>query len=72
MAQPAEVFISYSREDAGRVLDLAGKLRTAGMSLWIDQSGIDAASLWSEQIVIVDKDQKLTVGLLNTTQSRRG
>ncbi|HEV3179938.1 MAG TPA: TIR domain-containing protein, partial [Steroidobacteraceae bacterium] len=51
MAQPAEVFISYSREDAGRVLDLAGKLRTAGMSLWIDQSGIDAASLWSEQIV---------------------
>jgi TolB-like protein len=51
VAQPAEVFISYSREDAGRVLDLAGKLRTAGMSLWIDQSGIDAASLWSEQIV---------------------
>ncbi|MBS0580085.1 MAG: TIR domain-containing protein [Proteobacteria bacterium] len=33
------------------MLDLAGKLRSAGVSLWIDQGGIDGASLWSEQIV---------------------
>ena len=51
MAQAAEVFVSYSRDDAGRVLEVAGKLRAAGVSLWIDQGGIDAASLWSEQIV---------------------
>jgi len=51
VAQPAEVFISYSREDAVRVRDLAGKLRAAGVSLWIDQGGIDAAASWSEQIV---------------------
>jgi TolB-like protein/Flp pilus assembly protein TadD len=49
--QPAEVFVSYSREDAARVSDLVGKLRAAGVSLWIDQGGIDAASQWSEQIV---------------------
>src|SRR5262245_19266219 len=46
-----EVFISYSREDASRVLELAAKLREAGVSLWIDQGGIDSASPWSEQIV---------------------
>src|SRR4029077_12940584 len=29
----------------------AAKLRAAGVSLWIDQGGLDAASQWSEQIV---------------------
>jgi len=48
---PADVFISYSREDKSRVADLAQKLRDAGVSLWIDQGGIDAAALWSEEIV---------------------
>ena len=47
----AEVFISYSREDKDRVLDLAARLRAAGVSLWIDQGGIDGATLWGEEIV---------------------
>jgi TolB-like protein len=51
LAQPADVFISYSREDKDRVLDLAGKLRAAGVSLWIDQGSIDGATLWGEEIV---------------------
>ena len=51
MTQPAEVFLSYSRSDQQRVLELAEKLRASGVSLWIDQGGLDAASLWSEQIV---------------------
>jgi adenylate cyclase len=49
--QPADVFVSYSREDVGRVTDLVTKLRAAGVSLWIDQGSLDAASQWSEQIV---------------------
>ena len=49
--QTSEVFLSYSRNDEDRVLDLAGKLRAAGISVWIDQGAIDGASLWSEQIV---------------------
>jgi hypothetical protein len=49
--QPADVFVSYSREDVGRVTDLVAKLRAAGVSLWIDQGSLDAASQWSEQIV---------------------
>jgi TolB-like protein/Flp pilus assembly protein TadD len=51
MTQPAEVFISYSREDKDRVLDLASQLRNAGVSIWIDQGGIDGAALWGEAIV---------------------
>jgi adenylate cyclase len=51
VGRAAEVFISYSRADKDRVLALADKLRAAGVSLWIDQSGIDAASMWGEEIV---------------------
>jgi adenylate cyclase len=51
MATPADVFISYSRDDKDRVLELASRLRAAGVSVWIDQGGIDGATLWGEEIV---------------------
>jgi TolB-like protein/Flp pilus assembly protein TadD len=51
VAQSADVFLSYSREDRARVLDLAASLRSAGVSVWIDQGGIDGAALWGESIV---------------------
>lgn len=51
MAQAADVFISYSREDKEKVLVLTEKLRAADVSLWIDQGGIDAATMWGEEIV---------------------
>ena len=51
MDTPADVFISYSREDKDRVLELASRLRAAGVSVWIDQGGIDGATLWGEEIV---------------------
>ena len=59
MAQAAEVFVSYSRNDGARVLALADRLREAGVSLWIDQGGIDAASLWSQQIVAALESAKV-------------
>ena len=67
MAADAEVFVSYSRHDAGRVLELAAKLRAAGVSLWIDQGGIDAATQWSEQIVNALENAKVL--LLMVTKS---
>ncbi len=67
MAQQPEVFVSYSRDDSARVLELAGKLKAAGVSLWIDQGGIDAASLWSEQIVTAL--ERVKVLLLIVTES---
>jgi adenylate cyclase len=67
LTQAADVFISYSREDQGRVLDLVAKLRNAGVSVWIDQSGIDGAALWGETIVNALEGAK--VMLLMVTQS---
>ncbi|NGX17154.1 TIR domain-containing protein [Wenzhouxiangella sp. XN24] len=51
MTQQADVFISYSREDNDKVLALAEKLRAAGVAVWMDVGGIDAATMWSEEIV---------------------
>ncbi len=51
MAAEGDVFVSYSREDKDRVLELTAKLRAAGVPLWIDVGGIDGASLWGEEIV---------------------
>ena len=51
MAQTADVFLSYSREDKARVLEFAGVLRAAGVNIWIDQGGIDGAALWGESIM---------------------
>lgn len=48
---PPDLFISYSRDDQDKVIALAQRLRQAGVSVWIDQGSIDAAALWSEQIV---------------------
>ena len=47
----AEVFISYASEDRGRILDLVERLREAGVSVWIDQMGIEGATMWSQEIV---------------------
>lgn len=55
----ADVFISYSREDKDRVVELAQKLREAGVSLWIDQGGIDGAAMWSEEIVNALENSKV-------------
>ena len=50
-SKPSDVFVSYSREDQDRVFELAGKLRAAGVALWIDQGSLDAAAMWGQQIV---------------------
>lgn len=67
MTQSADVFISYSREDKDRVFELVTKLRAAGVSVWIDQSGIDGAALWGEAIVNALESAKVL--LLMVTES---
>ena len=51
MRQAADVFISYSREDKDKVSALVDKLRASGVAVWMDVGGIDAATMWSEEIV---------------------
>jgi adenylate cyclase len=48
----ADIFISYSSKDREKADQLRELLASAGLSVWIDQSGIDAATSWSKEIVI--------------------
>ena len=48
---PDEVFISYARSDREKVMPVVDILRGTGISVWVDEAKIDAATLWSEEIV---------------------
>ena len=48
---PEEVFISYGSADRERIQDLVSRLRQAGITVWIDEAGIEGAAMWSEEIV---------------------
>jgi hypothetical protein len=43
-------FISYSRQDAAQAQLLRELISSAGLSVWIDKSGIEAATSWSGEI----------------------
>ncbi len=58
---PPEVFISYAAKDRLRVLDLVERLRTAGVSVWIDQMGIEGATMWSQEIVSAIRGCKVLI-----------
>lgn len=47
----ADIFISYSSKDKEKADQLSELLASAGLSVWIDQSGIDVATSWSKEIV---------------------
>lgn len=49
--ETADIFVSYARRDQNRVLPLVRALQDRGCRLWMDQSGIEGATLWSEEIV---------------------
>lgn len=70
MAHIADVFISYSREDKDKVLELASQLRAAGVSLWIDQGGIDGATLWGEEIVNALEGAKVMLLAITASAAR--
>ena len=55
----AEVFISYAARDRERVLGLVERLRKAGITVWIDQVGIDVSTMWSQEIVSAIKTCKV-------------
>jgi len=56
-----EVFISYAAKDRTRVLDLVDRLRAAGVSVWIDQMGIEGATMWSQEIVAAIRSCKVLI-----------
>lgn len=63
---PIDVFISYSRSDSEQALSLADRLRRLGAQVWIDQHGIEASKVWSEEIVNAIEASKAVVVLLSS------
>ena len=67
MAEPEEVFVSYSRLDNDRVYALTSKLRSAGVRLWMDVRNIDGAAMWGEEIVNAVARSKVLLLLVSKT-----
>ena len=61
----SDIFISYSSKDKEKADQLSELLASAGLSVWIDQSGIDVATSWSGEIVDAIEGCKAFVVLLS-------
>mgnify|MGYP000728242925 FL=1 len=46
-----DVFISYSREDQQQVVKLVDYLRGQGLNIWMDETDIHGATIWTKEIV---------------------
>ncbi len=64
---PAEIFVSYSRADRERVLEITSRLTAQGVSVWIDLEGISAASRWSAEIVHALEQCRLLLLMVSAT-----
>jgi TolB-like protein/Tfp pilus assembly protein PilF len=63
----AEVFISYSSHDHDKAAKLTERLRSAGISVWIDEANISAATQWSSEIVKAIEECKVFIILLSSS-----
>jgi len=62
----AEVFVSYSSQDFEEVHRIVEQLRSTGVSVWMDEGGIEAARLWSEAIVDAINDCKVLIMMVSS------
>ena len=46
-----DVFISYSRENQREVIKLVEYLREQGIAVWMDETDIHGATIWTKEIV---------------------
>ncbi|MBS1903817.1 MAG: TIR domain-containing protein [Bacteroidetes bacterium] len=63
----ADIFISYSRNDSEQALALVDRLRAHGMTVWIDQHGLEAATSWSKEIANALQQCDVMLLLLSST-----
>ncbi len=60
-----KIFISYARKDREKTAPITDLFRDKGYSYWMDESNIEAAGLWSEQIVQAIKECEVLVLLVS-------
>ena len=65
-----EVFISYGSADRGRIQDLVTRLRQAGVTVWIDEAGIEGAAMWSQEIVSAINHCKVLILAISANSSQ--
>lgn len=65
MGDTKEVFISYASKDRERVKGFVSLLHTAGISFWMDTSGIDGGGKWAKQIVQAIKGCKAGIVMVS-------
>ena len=65
-----EVFISYGSADRGRIQELVTRLRGAGITVWIDEAGIEGAAMWSEEIVSAINNSKVLILAVSANSTR--
>ena len=58
----SDIFISYSSTDRERAHAFGDALSAAGYSVWMDSSGIDAATSWSKEIARALEEAKVGSG----------
>ncbi len=61
----ADIFISYSSKDRQQAEQLTELLGSAGLSVWIDQGGLEVSNSWSKEIVQAINDCKAFLVLLS-------
>lgn len=66
----AEVFISYSSRDRDRVLEIAGHLKDAGVSCWLDQKKILGGANYGPEIVTGIKNCKVLMLICSDSSLR--
>src|ERR1051325_9272836 len=64
-----DLFISYSRKDSDVAHQLVELLDSAGITSWIDKSGIELATHWSKEIVHAIDGSKAFVLLLSAASN---
>lgn len=65
MDERKEVFISYASKDRERVKGFVSLLHSAGVSVWMDTSGIDGGGIWAKEIVRAIKGCKAGIVMVS-------
>ena len=65
-----EVFISYGSADRERIQDLVTRLRQAGVTVWIDEAGIEGAAMWSQEIVSAINNCNILILAISTNSAQ--
>lgn len=60
-----QVFISYSRRDIALVEQLAADLKTAGLDVWYDLSGLDGGARWRIEIERAIRESQYVIVVLS-------